>query len=157
MLPPESEKHAGVPETSAWAFRNLTAQVRQLEMVLLAQSSELQQCRERAEVFETAAAERLTVIERGDQLLHSQRETIAELQRQLNELRTEMDAARNELFRFQAQQSEEQRRLETAKLEALRGTEELAYRERVLTRENLELRNEGLLHSIIRRIRSIGS
>jgi len=46
---------------------------------------------------------------------------------------------------------------EAGRREASRGSEELALRERTLTRQLLELRSEGLLHSIVRRVRNLFS
>ena len=49
----------------------------------------------------------------------------------------------------------EKQRLELACLDAKRGMEELAARERAQIRQILELRNEGLLPSILRRVREL--
>lgn len=132
MLSPESAPGSVDSELS-----ELREQVAQLE-------DALETCRERLAIFENAAVERLQVIEKGDALLRGRAETIAALQQEIGQLRLELQ-----------QGAEEQKRLDRACQEASRGMAELAGRERALTAENLELRNEGLLHSIIRRLRSL--
>jgi hypothetical protein len=127
------------PEDSDAAIGNLRDQVRHLEATLLLVN-------QRAAMFETAAAERLSVIEHGDQLLQARAQTIFALEEKVTALQQQLDRA-----------TPEQKHLENACREAKRGMEELANRERAQTREILELRNEGLLHSIIRRARSLFS
>lgn len=111
---------------------------------MLSPEAALEECRERLAIFENAALERLRVIEHGDALLRGQAETIALLQQEISDLRLELqkDAA-------------ERAKLERACQEAGRGMAELANRERALSLANLELRNEGLLHSIIRRLSNL--
>jgi hypothetical protein len=121
------------PETAPGAGEQVT----QLEAAL-------EKCRERLAIFEKAAVERLRVIEQGDALLRGQAETIAALQQEIDGLQLELQKG-----------AVEHARLERAREEAGRGMAELANRERALTLENLELRNEGLLHSIIRRLRNL--
>jgi transcriptional regulator NrdR family protein len=114
-------------------------QVTQLETAL-------EKCQERLATFENAAVERLEVIEKGDALLRDQAEKIAALQQQSIELRLELQTG-----------NAENTKLERASQETSRGMAELANRERTLTAENLELRNERLLHSISRRLRNLSS
>jgi chromosome segregation ATPase len=137
MLPPESEPGTGDSELSESVIRNLRDQVTQLDAVL-------KKCQERLAMFENAAVERLHVIEKGDALLRGQAETVAAMQQEISQLRLELKEG-----------AEERAKLERACQEAGRGMVELANRERALTGQILELRNEGLLHSIIRRIRSL--
>jgi len=106
----------------------------------------LEKCQERLAIFENAAVERLEVIEKGDALLRDQAEKIAALQEQIIGLQLELQTG-----------IAESTKLERACKEASRGMAELANRERALTAENLELRNEGLLHSISRRLRNLSS
>ena len=81
------------------------------------------------------------MIQRGDELLRSRAE--------------ENQALHAELRELEAAAGSERIRLQRAWREGGRGMAELANRERALTSELLELRNEGLLHSIIRRLRSL--
>jgi hypothetical protein len=150
--PPESEIGTGESDSSV---RNLRDQVAQLESALLAQQRLLEECRERKELFEHAAEERLRVIEHGDQLLRSRAETISALQQETRQLRLQVDRLEQDLAVSVARHREERNRVQRAYGEAGRGMAELAARERALVREILELRTEGLLHSIIRRLRSI--
>ncbi|MFN0101026.1 MAG: hypothetical protein ACKV2U_02930 [Bryobacteraceae bacterium] len=135
-----------LPSESPAAVQNLREQVSNLELALLRQRSLLEQCRQRQALFENAAAERLVVIERGDRLLKERADEIDRLRRQIEELTQAI-----------AGHAEERNRLEGAYRESSRGMAELASRERTLTREILELRNEGLLHSIVRRLSGIFS
>lgn len=142
-------------EISETAVRNLREQVVQLELTVLAQQAELQGCAQRAAMFEHAAAERLRVIEQGDQLLQAQRGVIAEWEQTGAELQRRADALAREGQAAITAQVEEREANERVRREAGRAMEELAGRERALMREILELRDEGLLHSIIRRISNI--
>ncbi len=143
------------PEVSEQAVRNLTEQVQQLELLLLTQRGQLQDCAQKLAMFETAACERLRVIEHGDALLRQQKDTIERVRREASGWQERAEALEAQLGTDGEQYAAERRRLEQARLEAGRGMRELAERERRLTAEILELRNEGLLHSMIRRIRRI--
>jgi chromosome segregation ATPase len=150
--PPESEIRTGDSDS---CVRHLKDQVAQLESALLAHQALLVECQQRQAFFEHAAEERLRVIEHGDQLLRSRAETISALQEETRQLRLQVDRVVQELAVSVARHREERNRVQRAYSEAGRGMAELAARERALVREILELRSEGLLHSIIRRFRSI--
>ncbi|MBL8240900.1 MAG: hypothetical protein JNM66_26000 [Bryobacterales bacterium] len=145
------------PEVSEQAIRNLTAQVQQLELLLLSHRTRMQECAQRLAMFENAAGERLRVIEHGDTLLKQQQGTIDQLRAEADAALGRAGALEKELAEAVRRQAEERERLEAARLETGRGVMELAVRERQLTAEILELRNEGLIHSIIRRISGIFS
>lgn len=152
-MTPETASSPASPENAEWAARNLQDQVRHLEDALLAQQDALQECRQRLAIFEAAAGERLRVILEGDELLKTSAQAILTLQAEAGELRLQIQ----ELETSAASHTEERQRLERACREATRGVEELANRERALTREILELRNERLVHSILRRLNSLFS
>jgi chromosome segregation ATPase len=152
MLPPESAIPVGDSDPSDWTVRNLRDQVSQLEAALLAERALLRQCQESHAIFEHAAKERLLVIERGSDLLQNRADEIAALRQEAAALRLEVSRLTGQLDSSAAAHAQERERLAGACREASRGMEELANRERSLTREILELRNEGLLHSIIRRL-----
>ena len=143
--------------SEADAAGHLRQQVRELELALTAAHSALQECRQQKEMFETAASERLEVILRGEKLLKARMEAIAGLQEESAQLRQQADELAAQLTAATAQRSDLERRALRQANESARGMAELAERERKLTIENLELRNEGLLHSIIRRISRIFS
>lgn len=117
----------------------------------------MQECAQRLAMFENAAGERLRVIEHGDTLLKQQQGTIDQLRAEADAALGRAGALEKELAEAVRRQAEERERLEAARLETGRGVMELAVRERQLTAEILELRNEGLIHSIIRRISGIFS
>jgi hypothetical protein len=120
---------------------------------------ELAQSRQLQASFEAVATERLRVIEEGGQLLRTRAETILALEKKIQILQADLAESRQQhddaLGLATSRAAAEQKRLELACREAKRGMEELAARERAQTRELLELRNEGLLHSIIRRIQAL--
>ena len=140
-MEPESAINSGGSENAERTIDNLRDQVRQLETALLGQQTLLAECGQRLAMFEDAANERLRVIQRGDELLRSRAEENQALHAELRELGATADRERI--------------RLQRAWRENGRGMAELANRERALTSELLELRNEGLLHSVIRRLRSL--
>ena len=140
-MEPESAINRGGSEDAERTMGNLRDQVSQLETALLAQQALLAECEQRRAMFEDAANERLQVIQHGDELLRSRAEEIQALHAELRELGAAADSERI--------------RLQRAWRENGRGMAELANRERALASELLELRNEGLLHSIIRRLRSL--
>jgi len=152
-MAPETASSPAGSENTEWAARNLRDQVRQLEAALLAQQDVLQECRQRLAIFEEAAGERLRVILEGDELLKTSAEAILALQSETGKLRRQI----HELETSAACHAEERQRLQGACSEVGRGMEELANRERALTREILELRNEWLVHSILRRLSSLFS
>lgn len=138
-----------------WSVRNLRDQVRELESALLLQRATLEESRRQLEVFETAAAERLRVIEEADELLRTRAGTIAALEAEMVRLQEAASAATAQIAEMERKHAAEVVRLERARREDRRGMDELAARERTLTAEILELRHEGLVHSIIRRLRDL--
>ena len=188
MMSPETAISPGGAENAELAVRNLRNQVCQLESTLLEREALLQQCRQSQAIFEDAAAERLQVIQQGDELLRARADAILALQREAVQLRLQLNdlytaskvlahplpdghgsvteprgrpqsvttlSIAQELASPATIVAEERQRLQRACREAGRGMEELASRERALTREILELRNEGLLHSLVRRVSSL--
>jgi len=145
MLPPEPVVGAGDREPSESLIRQLREQVSQLELAVLERQESLETCQERLAIFESAACERLRVIEQGAALLYERDSSIKSLELAIARLRHEFEALASD-------RTVEREQSERANREALRGMAELALRESALTREIVELRNEGLLHSIIRRI-----
>ena len=152
-MSPETASSPGGSENAEWAVHNLRDRVRQLEAALLSKEDLLEQCRQRLAIFEEAASERLRVIQEGDELLKTRAEAILTLQAEAAQLRLQVQ----ELASTAAGHAEERQRLQRACGEAGRGMEELGNRERALTREILELRNERLVHSILRRLNSLFS
>ena len=152
-MSPETASGTGGPENLKWDGRDLRDQVRQLESALLAQQDLLQQCRQRLAIFEEAAGERLRVIQQGAELLKANAAAILAQEAEAGQLRLQVQV----LASSAAGHAEERQRLQRASREASRGMEELASRERTLTRENLELRNERLVHSILRRLSNLFS
>jgi len=156
-MEPEIAVSPGGLETPEWAAHNLRSQVSQLEALLVSQQSLLADCRKRQALFEEAAGERLRVIQQGDQLLQTRAQAIQMLQGEADQLRLRVKELIIELEASAASAAAERQRLRSVCREAGRGMEELASRESALTRELLELRNEGLIHSMIRRLRNIFS
>ena len=152
-MSPETAISPGGTENAERTIRDLRDQVRQLESALLAQQDLLEQSRQRLAIFEEAASERLLVIQKGDELLQARAEAILALQAETAQLRIQVQ----ELASTAAGHAEERQRLRRARGETGRGMEELANRERALTHEILELRNERLVHSILRRLNSLFS
>ena len=152
-MSPETASGTGGPENSEWDGLDLRDQVRRLESALLTQQDLLQQCGQRLAIFEEAAGERLRVIQQGAELLKDNAAAVLALEAEAAQLRLQV----RELASTAAGHAEERQRLQRACREAGRGMEELASRERTLTRENLELRNERLIHSVIRRLSSLFS
>lgn len=152
-MSPETASGTGGPENLKWDGRDLRDQVRRLESALLAQQDLLQQCRQRLAIFEEAAGERLRVIQHGAELLKADAAAILAQEAEAGQLRLQV----RELASTAAGHAEERQRLQRASREASRGMEELASRERTLTRENLELRNERLVHSILRHLSNLFS
>jgi hypothetical protein len=120
---------------------------------------ELAQSRQSQASFEAVATERLRVIEEGGQLLQARAEVILALEKTIQSLQSDLAESRQQheeaLSQAISRAAAEQKRLELSCREAKRGMEELAARERAQTQELLELRNEGLLHSIIRRVQAL--
>lgn len=111
---------------------------------------------ESARAAETAAADHAkelshayALLQQRDSLLENLNQQTAALQDRIARLET--IEPQLPLLLSQIQQ------LETDAAELRRGLRELAARERALTAENLELRNEGLVNSIIRRARNLFS
>jgi hypothetical protein len=119
----------------------------------------LEQAQQAHAAFEAVSIERLRVIEDGGRLLQDRAAEIARLKERIQELQSSVDETRQQsadtVEAAVRRAAEEEERLTLACREAKRGMEELAARERAQTREILELRNEGLLHSIIRRVRAL--
>lgn len=140
-----------------WTVQNLREQVRHLETLLLHQRLALLECRKNQETFATAAAERLTVIERGDALLRERDLAIEQARQDMAAVLEDVAQLQSTLSAQEAAHEKERAKWELARREALRGMEELVRRERELTRENVVLRNRGLIHSIIDRMSRIFS
>jgi chromosome segregation ATPase len=143
------------PEMAERTSESLRQQVRELEQGLLAARAALLECAQQREMFETAAGERLAAILHGEALRKAQLETVAGLQEESAGLLQRVAELEARLAEVAAERAHWERRALQQERELARGMAELAERERNLTRENLELRNEGLLHSIIRRISSL--
>lgn len=154
MALPESAGNPGGAET---AVRNLREQVRTLELLLLRQRAALEAAERDRQIFAAAAEERLRVIERGDQLLQARDRAAETSRREIAAQAGQLAALQSELAASVELHEQEKLRLEMAKREWARGMEELANRERTLTEENLVLRNQGLINSIIARLRRIFS
>lgn len=140
-MEPETAISPGGSENEEGTVGNLRDQIGQLESLLLAQKALLEECRQGRSIFEDAAAERLRVIEHGAELLRAGADEIQALRAELGRHASSAAGA-----------AEERMRLESSLREACRGVAEMASRERALTGEILELRHEGLLHSIVRRM-----
>lgn len=143
MSAPDSSIGPAGSDLSEIAIRNLREQVQTLEANVLTLHARLEEARERRTFFEAAAAERLQVIQRGDSLLRARSETIQDLEQKLTEISGVAESLRSQLAAASDRKEES------------RSLAELAARERNLTRELLELKKEGLLHSIVRRVRKL--
>jgi chromosome segregation ATPase len=135
-------------ETAEQINQTLRQQVRELETGLVAAHTALRECREQKEMFETAAGERLAAILHGETLLTARMEAITALRAELERVQREFGECQERLAAALAENAAVEARARHAARESARGMAELAERERRLTQENLELRNQGLLHSI---------
>lgn len=127
----------------AIALRNLREQVTALEATALILQARLSESRERAAMLAASAEERLQVIQKGDTLLREKQEAIRLLEQKLAGTEESVERLRRQLAQPEDRHEEN------------RALKELAARELKLTQELLVLKKEGLLHSIVRRVRSL--
>ena len=144
------QQHAKVAEEHLEALHRAQDQLSVLETAAAGQAEQLIESQQR---FHLAAAEQAELLSQSQDLLRQRDAAIRELSRQLADQQAQRESLEQQLPPLHARIQQ----LEVDVAERRRGSLELAARERTLTAELLELRNEGLLHSIIRRARTLFS